>query len=216
MIEFLIQCKKSISIPLLFCISYIGYSQKDFVVQYQHYMDVSAEKPFQKHGQKILLGGLIVKGDSITYYRLAHKPKDLTDTLDIFSQKSNHATIKNLNQPYYFSVSSLLNFHYLIKEEDSVKWAITDEKMLILKIPCTKAISENKIAWFAPSIPIKSGPMNFFGLPGLILCAYDSKYNMLYEATKILNISPPITSSGDIQIVTFEEFKSLYMKNNSK
>lgn len=40
------------------------------------------------------------------------------------------------------------------------------------------------IVWYATEIPINDGPYKFSGLPGLILKAYDSKKDYIFEAVK--------------------------------
>lgn len=54
------------------------------------------------------------------------------------------------------------------------EWKLTGEQKMILDYPCMQAVKENEegektIAWFAPSIPVSSGPSNYLGLPGLVL-----------------------------------------------
>lgn len=54
------------------------------------------------------------------------------------------------------------------------EWKITGDQKMILDIPCMQAVKENEegektVAWFAPSIPVSSGPSNYLGLPGLVL-----------------------------------------------
>lgn len=53
-------------------------------------------------------------------------------------------------------------------------WSITDDTEIILEYRVIKAYLDDKdmgrvYAWFAPDIPISSGPYRYTGLPGLIL-----------------------------------------------
>lgn len=78
---------------------------------------------------------------------------------------------------------------YLIESKTSdVEWSITSERKTIGDYLCLKAtarvpaysrfegVYEKTIeAWFAPSIPLKLGPMNLGSLPGLILELVDGK-----------------------------------------
>ncbi len=56
---------------------------------------------------------------------------------------------------------------------DTIEWKLTGEQRKILDYTCLEAtttLKESKIkAWFAPSIPISTGPGKYHGLPGLIL-----------------------------------------------
>ena len=60
----------------------------------------------------------------------------------------------------------------------SYEWEISDETQKIAGFNCTQAVSNtNKdnriIVWFTSEIPINDGPLNLYGLPGLILQAED-------------------------------------------
>lgn len=69
---------------------------------------------------------------------------------------------------------------FLIKE-DQLKWKITSERKKISGYSCYKAITIQEvknndknvkveiIAWFSTDIPVPFGPLQFVGLPGLIL-----------------------------------------------
>lgn len=58
------------------------------------------------------------------------------------------------------------------------QWVITDEVKIINGYECRKAVTfhspltekeKETVAWFAPQIPFQFGPMEYFGLPGLVL-----------------------------------------------
>ncbi len=109
--------------------------------------------------------------------------------------------IKNikLHQLHY------INRKWLIERKiDSIQWHITDETKKIQGYLCRKAtavfdatfLKKGKItAWFAPSLPFQFGPMNYAGLPGLILGLqqghwyfYADKINL---SKREQNIKPP-------------------------
>ena len=61
-------------------------------------------------------------------------------------------------------------------EIEPKKWKITQESKQIGKYLCFKAIdieSTNKkmkpIAWFTPQLPVSFGPLEYNGLPGLVI-----------------------------------------------
>jgi GLPGLI family protein len=67
---------------------------------------------------------------------------------------------------------------YLIQDNlTPIKWTIDSETKIFGDIRCQKAKGSfrgrNYIVWFAPSIPVRSGPWKLGGLPGLILQATD-------------------------------------------
>ena len=93
-------------------------------------------------------------------------------------------------------------------------WNFTSEKKEILGYTCSKAIindyhGQEITAWYASEIPIPNGPIEFGGLPGMIL---ELTTNQLrYKATEIkLNpkertkIEPP--KQKEKQVITMAEF----------
>lgn len=89
---------------------------------------------------------------------------------------------KNLNL-YYQSFDDKILGKYVIQKEKRNDWKLTTEEKIIEGFLCYKAtMSEIVInpinlksstyiitAWYAPKIPFSVGPLNYFGLPGLIL-----------------------------------------------
>jgi GLPGLI family protein len=82
-----------------------------------------------------------------------------------------------------------------------IDWQISNEQKLFGELRCQKATAfvrgRNYTAWFAPAIPIRTGPWKLHGLPGLIVEAYDDKGHVrfMFESVKLLNettsIEPP-------------------------
>lgn len=83
-------------------------------------------------------------------------------------------------------------------EFDTSNWEITTESKTIGNYLSYKAIKRDSyigakgefrtlevIAWFAPSLPYKYGPISYFGLPGLILELTFPKNKSTFVATKI-------------------------------
>jgi GLPGLI family protein len=93
-------------------------------------------------------------------------------------------------------------------------WNFTSEKKEILGYTCTKATIKNYhdqeiIAWYASEIPIPNGPIEFGGLPGLILELTIS--GLGYDAIEI-KLNPKETTKiekpkqKEKQIITMAEF----------
>ncbi|WP_231491898.1 GLPGLI family protein [Pedobacter sp. Leaf170] len=98
---------------------------------------------------------------------------------------------KNFSQKRLILSDQFFIKKYLIEDTlNNFNWKITNEKKMILKYNCTKAITNfrgrNYIAWFADEIPISNGPWKFCGLPGLIICVYDDRLIYHYELTGIV------------------------------
>ena len=75
-------------------------------------------------------------------------------------------------------------------------WQIQSETKEVMGYSCQLATCDFRgrqwYAWFSTDIPINEGPWKLFGLPGLVLEAYDSKKHYAYEAVGlyIKNLQP--------------------------
>lgn len=58
-----------------------------------------------------------------------------------------------------------------------IEWEITEEKKKLFGFNCVKAVSKDKrlliTVWFTNEIPVSGGPVNYFGLPGLVVWSED-------------------------------------------
>ncbi len=68
---------------------------------------------------------------------------------------------------------------------ESPVWEIGDETKIILGYECNKAETDFRgrrwTVWFTPDIPVQEGPWKLYGLPGLILEAYDTGRDYVFE-----------------------------------
>lgn len=111
-----------------------------------------------------------------------------------------------------------------------LKWTITQETKKIGEYLCYKAVALKKvrdgkpliktIAWFTPLIPVSFGPIDYFGLPGLILEVSYNRVNI--RATKIvLNPKEQIiinkpTKGKRMSINEYKEMSNNFFKNMSR
>jgi GLPGLI family protein len=88
-----------------------------------------------------------------------------------------------------FAVLELLSEKYkVIEDVDLPEWkVVADSSKTVLGYKCQLATINYKgrtwYAWYAEDIPMNNGPWKLCGLPGLILCAYDSGKQFSFEAT---------------------------------
>lgn len=72
---------------------------------------------------------------------------------------------------------------------EAFDWRITEQADTVIGYVCRKAVGTFRgrtwEVWFAPDIPIASGPWKFFGLPGLILKATDLQRLYCWSAVGI-------------------------------
>jgi len=88
------------------------------------------------------------------------------------------------------SVSRFRNASYCVRGAmPEFDWIISSEHKEILCFPCIKATStyqgKEVVAWFTPSIPIPDGPLEYQGLPGLILELSTWDNVTTYKAIKV-------------------------------
>jgi GLPGLI family protein len=103
----------------------------------------------------------------------------------IFKLKNERKTIVNDR----FDMTA---WHYE-EELEAPSWCITDSLKEINGLQCIKAVTSFRgrewIAWFSPDIPLNEGPWKLWGLPGLIVKAYDTKGHYMYFA-KSIDLTP--------------------------
>ena len=110
----------------------------------------------------------------------------------------------------------------LYESLEKPNWVITDETDIILGFPCIKATTNFRgrewTAFFTPDIPVQEGPWKLYGLPGLILKAYDSKRHYFYEAKDINSKSPGLVEYVNYsdRLVLKDRIKSLKLRNEAK
>jgi GLPGLI family protein len=93
-------------------------------------------------------------------------------------QSNKYSKHEKIFQREFFSVGSL----------SSIEWNITDDTKEISGLKCRKAVPKNKDfllnVWFTEDINVSSGPVNYFGLPGLVVWSED-----FFWTTEINSIS---------------------------
>lgn len=140
---------------------------------------------------------------------------------------------KNLNGNFYLNDSELYGKKFLISDTlKNAKWKLEKESKTIGHYVCFKATYEKKpdnpdtlsteepevvTAWYTPQIPVKNGPKEYDGLPGLILEVHDGHLKMVctkvvLNPTEIVQIKAP--SKG--KKVSQTEFKSIMRKKNEE
>lgn len=117
-----------------------------------------------------------------------------------------------------YIVQHYLDHNYVMETPTAIiNWKLSADLKKIGGIDCQKAIGRYKgriyEAWFAPSIPYINGPWKLWGLPGLIIEAYDTKKQVSFSfsgfeniATKKYLIQFPLHST----YTTTDDFKKMF------
>lgn len=132
-----------------------------------------------------------------------------------YFDKSND---KLLNQKFFFGEI------YLIEQEKPT-WNYTDQTKVIDGIMCFKAFSLKKIdngkrqftkttiAWYAPSLPYSFGPMNFIGLPGLIIELQENEAVLYLDKIEFLNSDVKINAPTEGIRMTDSQYEKHLIEN---
>ena len=84
---------------------------------------------------------------------------------------------------------------FLVKDKmTTIEWKLSKNTKKIKNIDCFSAQAEYRgrvwTAWYAPSIPVSSGPWLLYGLPGMILEAEDLKKCVRFECMSVIIPAP--------------------------
>ena len=96
----------------------------------------------------------------------------------------------NMREGVVVEQRDLMGKQFLIEDELFIPtWKMTGETMDIAGYSCMKAEgridSTEYVAWFAPQIPVSTGPLNMTGLPGLILSLESSTSDITFVASAV-------------------------------
>ena len=172
---------------------------------------------------------LYYKDNEVSYFFLKGL-ESLNDTsipIPLSTGKKYIHQYQNLNDKVLVSQQRALNVSVIVKDSMvPIIWKLSNKTKKIQNIECFSAQAEYRgrvwTAWYAPSIPISSGPWKLYGLPGMILEAEDIK-----RCTRFNCLLVNVPFNGNIVIETPEyrdknkqtksvnsiEFASMY-KNN--
>ena len=86
--------------------------------------------------------------------------------------------------------ASIMNTTYQVEEAIPViNWMILPEQKKINNYMCQKSVGyclgRNYTAWFSAELPSRAGPWKLSGLPGLILEAYDTSREVVFQCTAV-------------------------------
>ncbi|MDR1054543.1 MAG: GLPGLI family protein [Prevotellaceae bacterium] len=106
-----------------------------------------------------------------------------------------YAFYKNQEDKLLLSQAKIDGKDYLIEGTfTEFDWKIGTEKKEISGYQCIRATTKTPkggdvIAWYTPDIAINDGPLNYWGLPGLILYLELSKGTFVYSCTSIEQVN---------------------------
>lgn len=172
----------------------IGKGTSQFFSHYTHYADSLWNDPI---GNKIAMK---LTMEAIRTKDFTNLPSIRTTTDYIYKSYPKQGYISTYTSTGS-QKSESISVYYTEKEE-SQAWEIKDTVKIILGYQCQLATTEFRgrkyEAWFTMDIPINNGPWKFYGLPGLILEAYDTANDFHYTIASI--------RKNNLRPVTFYNF----------
>jgi GLPGLI family protein len=120
----------------------------------------------------------------------------------------------------YSIQKNLFGTTYVVEDDRAMQWEITSETADKHGFKCTKAISiyanEKGVetivtAWFTASVPLQLGPVNYNGLPGLIVEI--SHMDNTYYLRRIEYTYVSIEDNRKGKTISIEEYNKLIQKS---
>lgn len=224
---------------LCLCLSVFVFAQEKMVVEYEFYnvFDLSKET------NPKMLEILKKSNENKTYYELVTSNEESQykkiDRIDNSQSKSGMMiSFGGPGQDFYknFKENISLTFmdyngkNLIIKDSLKVQpWKIQKDKSTYLGYDIKKATYTDKdnlvyTAWFAPKLAVKNGPVEFAGLPGLILkleiVEMDEKggeNKRIYNATDIkIDTKAKITRPTKGKVISEAEFTEMINEETRK
>jgi GLPGLI family protein len=133
-----------------------------------------------------------------SYYKLAKENSDNKYMFGVLKPIENNYVLQDLVQGKTTMTRAVFENEYQL--EDSIRqyeWKLTGEVRDIIGFECKKAVTKIcdsvvVVAFYTDQIPVKSGPENFNGLPGMILGLAVPRLAATWFATKIELVNDPI------------------------
>ncbi|TXD48507.1 MULTISPECIES: GLPGLI family protein [unclassified Polaribacter] len=210
---------------ILFLFPIIAFSQeKDVLITYKAIYNT--ELPTVKNGYLVISANQ----KETVYYTEIIKNRDN----EVENDENIDATVKlnsgkNQYNYYDYNKDTLITRNDVFKQSKLVKekipnfnWVLSKEQKSINETILYKATcyfrGRNYIAWYSPTIAIKSGPWKFQGLPGLIYEIYDEtrRYNWLLQEVKSTNydFNSIYLDLKSQEVITIQEYADLKFNNN--
>lgn len=196
------------------------------------YIHVNEEVPqFIDHSSPAWMKGFsrLVCNDSMSFsYSITEKTDPMKERKDYGGKVLHHSTLMDWKSQRLYGGSALSastkKHYYFVTDCKTSPWIFEDSVKTILGYRCKKAffvttrwiqsdtsyipIAEITRVWYAESIPLPFGPMQYYGLPGLVLEVYDQRY--MGKHIQAISISPEVVTIGipaEIKIQTLADLQ---------
>jgi len=216
---------------LLLCVSFASFAQQSGQVVYKAVLD--SDSPFDNSIDKKMMEHIKQEEEKVNailvdyrfildfnineslYHLEAPMPDETVSSTNLFSARMAGGTDgviyrNNRNKILINQYDNNGSVVRMIIPYGKIKWKITKETDTILGYRVIKAVSGQKEAWFAPSIPVSFGPSQIGNLPGLVL-KYRIKIRTIYaEEIKLSKKYKRINEPKEGELLTQEEVLRRY------
>ncbi len=182
---------------------------------------------FNDSTNKVITRAELFFNNSESMIKIGDSQKENKDSklsvINKFSSENERINIfKSFNDKTIYSRENALTERMIVKDTlMPVNWIVGIEKRKIGNINCFRAeanlFGRYYIAWFAPSIPVSTGPWKLYGLPGLIIEAESKDGQVKFILESLANetntlITIPVSTNKKLP-VTKTEFLNQTKKN---
>ena len=177
------------------------YAQTNLIVEYNELYGVISFEKQKRINDFNRKEYLYTNGDSVAFFSFGlQKPDKKNNTIG--SKKDHHSLFifpklkRVLHENQWVKPYNLQEFPF-----PEYEWNYHSDTMLIAGYVCNVAVADGIVAWYATAIKAPFGPLNFYGLPGVILMLEDHRNKRLYKATSVKQhdnqiILPNLTMKG--------------------
>ena len=100
---------------------------------------------------------------------------------EVYKNMPNKGLVTAMHWPYWITTQDSIN--------NLFDWQLVEGDSIVCRYPCHKAQTRFRgrswTAWYTLDLPYNDGPWKLNGLPGLILHAYDSTRQFIFDCTSI-------------------------------
>nr|WP_317632093.1 GLPGLI family protein [uncultured Flavobacterium sp.] len=106
-------------------------------------------------------------------------------------KKNREFNFIDTNQKNIISLNNISSTesHYVKQPLPEIKWEITNETKIISDMQCIKAVGvyggREFVVWFSTEFPTQFGPWKLIGLPGVVVQAYDTYKEIVFDLKSI-------------------------------
>lgn len=138
--------------------------------------------------RKVTLSDMIFSSTASLYRKgrtSKQNPSDTTRIVSYDAEEKQEFVYKDTQLRQLISREFALTEHIIVQDTMTpITWTLKTDTRQIGSLVCRKAEAMVRgryyTAWYAPDIPISSGPWKLYGLPGLILEATDAERRVLF------------------------------------